>query len=122
MSPRAEPRNHPTLPKAEKGISPRTSCTKPDRPGEYPRLPCFGVRVIGGARLDARGMELVLEPFDGAPGTATLVVENGDALMAPDGQLATSFDLPRNRGRAHLYRLVAGSLVSGAAWYILGRS
>ena len=72
-----------------------------------------------GLQLDAMGMELVLEPFDGASGTATLVVENGDALMNPDGQLVTSFDLPRNTGRAHLYRLVAGNLVSGAAWYIL---
>ncbi len=69
--------------------------------------------------LEAMSMEIVVEPFDGASGTATLDVQGHGAIMTPDGQLVSRFDLPRDTGRSHVFRLVAGNLGSTASWYVI---
>lgn len=71
------------------------------------------------AGLQSMGMELILEPFDGASGTAFIEVEGGGSLITPDGRLVDRFEMPRLTGKHHVFRAVAGNIASGAAWYLV---
>ncbi|MEM8930108.1 MAG: DUF2793 domain-containing protein [Acidobacteriota bacterium] len=69
--------------------------------------------------LTGMGMELVLEPFDGASGTAYLEVDGGGTILVPEGYSTTRYALPRGKGRKVVFRAVAGNVASGSAWYLV---